>query len=284
MSIYDVYPDHLLETVTEKLNRTLKGESFDFVREIKHPSNKVTYWENWFSPIRDKEGAILGVTIFSVDITDRINSEKEKTTLLTEIHHRVKNNLAIVSGLLELQKSEVNDQRLSTIFDQSINRIISIALVHELMYNNDDLSSVDVHAYLEKLVPAISATMQNRAQNVHFSLEIEEYQLNINEAIPLGLLLNELITNSFKYAFGKGENNNICVRLRSENDRIFVKYSENGRGYPDDVDFNTPKNLGLNLVHAQLTQLEAVFVAVTDYKFELEFSFTSHGKRSHSNF
>lgn len=282
-SVFDIYPNSMIPKIREHLAQTLKGESFEKIQEVMGSDNKITYWENWYSPINDKEGSIIGVTVFSVNITERVKSEKEKTTLLTEIHHRVKNNLAIVSGLLQLQKSETNDERLTAIFDQSINRIISIALVHELMYNNDDLSSVDVHAYLKKLIPAISDTMQNQSQNVQFRLDIEEYDLNINEAIPLGLLLNELITNSFKYAFNGSVNNSIDVILNANDDQIHVTYQENGKGYPQEK-FSNPSSLGLNLVHAQLTQLEAEYSVDTENNFKLDFSFTSHGKGSHSHF
>ncbi len=277
------YPSISALKLEENLLKAINGESFEITHIATSNSGCVSYWENWFSPIMNKDGAIIGVTVYSVDITKRVKAEREKTTLLTEIHHRVKNNLAIVSGLLQLQKVETNDDRLTAIFDQSINRIISIALVHELMYNNDDLSSVDINAYLEKLIPAINETMQNNAQNVQFKLDIEEYDLNINEAIPIGLLLNELITNSFKYAFDESINNTIEVSLKSKNDRVYVTYFENGTGYPVE-NFEKPKSLGLNLVHAQLTQLEASYEVDTENKFKLDFSFTSQGKGSHSHF
>gem|GEM_PF-3823731 len=288
--VFDGYPPTINEKLKPLLERVLNGESFDYTDEYPDPKGNIHYWQHWFSPVKDNEERIIGVTVFSVDIGQRVRAELElerslgeKTTLLSEIHHRVKNNLAIVSGLLELQKVEMDDLRLATAFDQSINRIISIAMVHELMYNTDDLSSVDVHAYLEKLIPAISATMQNKAQNVQFALDIEEYRLNINQAIPLGLLLNELITNSFKYAFNGKADNRIDITLSSKNDQVNVSYYENGTGFPEGIEFNAPKNLGLNLIHAQLTQLDATFQAKTDNGFLLDFSFIALGKGSHSN-
>ena len=279
----DIYPSKMATALKENLDRTLKGDSFNIEQEVIDQNNQKTFWENWYSPIQDKNGAILGVTVFSVDITKRINAEREKTTLLTEIHHRVKNNLAIVSGLLELQKGEVEDQSLTAIFDQSINRIISIALVHELMYNNEDLSSIDVSVYLKKLIPAVTATMQNKAQNVQFVLKIDKHELNINEAIPLGLLLNELITNSFKYAFNGSDGNLVDLALRSVDDKVYITYYDNGKGYPKWVDFDHPKTLGLNLIHTQLNQLGASYTVDTENNFTLNFDFTSRSRGSHSN-
>lgn len=273
------------ETSEHLFNRTLLGESTEFGFD-----DGENYFESLFIPIRNDDNVVTRVMGITQDVTDRKQSEafvenslREKTTLLAEIHHRVKNNLAIVSGLLELQKGEVDDDRLTAIFDQSINRIISIAMVHELMYNTQDLSSINVQAYLEKLVPAISATMQNRLQNVDIDIDIEEYRLNINQAIPLGLLLNELITNSFKYAFKNRENNRISIRLVVQNETLNVVYADNGPGFPEDIDFEKPKNLGLNLIHAQLQQLDATYRAITAHKFELDFSFSVQGRGSHSN-
>jgi PAS domain S-box-containing protein len=273
------------ETSEHLFNKTLLGESTDF--EFDDGEN---YFESLFIPLRNDDDVVIRVMGITQDVTERKQSEafvenslREKTTLLAEIHHRVKNNLAIVSGLLELQKGEVDDDRLSAIFDQSINRIISIAMVHELMYNTQDLSSINVHAYLEKLVPAISATMQNRIQNVDIDIDIEEYRLNINQAIPLGLLLNELITNSFKYAFKNRENNRISIHLVVQDESLKVVYADNGPGFPEEIDFEKPRNLGLNLIHAQLQQLDAAYVADTKNTFELRFSFKVQGRGSHSN-
>ena len=207
--------------------KAFQGVEFEEIVKTFEDENTFKYWQYWFSPIKDANDKVEGVTVFSVDITKRVVAEKsveqslqEKTTLLAEIHHRVKNNLAIVSGLLQLQKAEVADAQLSAIFDQSINRIISIAMVHELMYNTKDLSSINVHEYLDKLIPAISATMQSDIHSVDFKIEVEDYRININQAIPLGLLLNELITNSFKYAFTGREKNAITILLWIEEEKF----------------------------------------------------------------
>lgn len=282
--------DDIKEKLLPLYKKAFKGAEFEEIVKTQEDRKTIKYWQYWFSPIKDKDGNVEGVTVFSVDITKRVIAEKsveqslkEKTTLLAEIHHRVKNNLAIVSGLLQLQKAEVDDKKLSAIFDQSINRIISIAMVHELMYNTKDLSSINVHEYLDKLIPAISATMQSKQQEVRFDIKVQDYRLNINQAIPLGLLLNELITNSFKYAFNGGAQNRIIIELTVEGDLVNVCYADNGRGFPEKVDFNTPKNLGLNLIHAQLQQLDACFDVDTHQKFELNFRFSSHEAGSHSN-
>tara|TARA_R110002072_G_scaffold303096_1_gene493283 strand:+ start:1851 stop:4778 length:2928 start_codon:yes stop_codon:yes gene_type:complete len=257
-------------------NKALQNVPIDF--EFSKNDNQFL---SSFIPIKDENGEVNRVMGITQDITERIRSKKiieeslkEKTTLLSEIHHRVKNNLAIVSGLLELQKNEVIDEKVTTAFEQSINRIISIAMVHELMYKSPDLSSVNVHDYLDTLIPAISATMNDQNKNIEFMIDIADYKLNINEAIPIGLLLNELITNSFKYAFKDIENGVIHIDLSVTGNKINVLYEDNGVGFDDTKDFNIPKNLGLNLIHAQLQQLDAVYVVDTKSRFRLEFSFS----------
>ena len=237
----------------------------------------------WYNTVvKNSSGEIVTVMSLVEDITEKKKSEKiienslkEKTTLLSEIHHRVKNNLAIVSGLLQLQKNEVKDEKVTAAFEQSINRIISIAMVHELMYKSPELSSINIQSYLDMLVPAISAAMNDHNRNIEFAIQIDEYKLNINQAIPIGLLLNELITNSFKYAFREQEKGTITIKLDASGSKVTVLYEDNGSGFADDSNFDKPKNLGLNLIHTQLQQLDAVYNVDTKNKFKLEFTFES---------
>lgn len=263
--------------ILELFSKSLKGESiqFEFTKDEKH-------FLSSFIPITGGKSDVQKVMGITQDITERKKSEeiienslKEKTTLLSEIHHRVKNNLAIVSGLLQLQKNEVKDEKVTAAFEQSINRIISIAMVHELMYKSPELSSINIQTYLDMLVPAISAAMNDHNRNIEFDIEIDEYKLNINQAIPIGLLLNELITNSFKYAFQDQEEGMINIKLDADVEKVTVLYEDNGSGFGDDSNFDKPKNLGLNLIHTQLQQLEATYTVDTRNKFKLEFTFES---------
>tara|TARA_R110000868_G_scaffold408293_3_gene690964 strand:+ start:31956 stop:35024 length:3069 start_codon:yes stop_codon:yes gene_type:complete len=275
------------DKVTTLLQRALNGIESEFEFE----SSTGSYFYSSFVPIVDKDKKVQRLMGITQDITERKkaeemieNSLKEKTTLLSEIHHRVKNNLAIVSGLLQLQSYEMDDERVSFAFDQSINRIISIAMVHELMYKSTDLTSINIHTYLENLIPAITATMKDETKNVSFEIDIEDYKMNINEAIPLGLLLNELFTNSFKYAFRGRKEGVIKVLLGAHNDYLKVTYEDDGVGFDSGIDFNKPKNLGLNLIHSQLQQLDATFSAETESKFKLEFTFPPNKTGSHATY
>ncbi len=275
-----------LPRISELQERAFKGEHSEFEYDS-------IYGKRFFSsfvPIKDKHGKVQRLMGMTQDITERKKNEetiekslREKTTLLSEIHHRVKNNLAIVSGLLQLQSNETNDERLTYAFDQSINRIISIAMVHELLYKSQDLSSINIHSYLDSLLPAITRTLKDDRKNIDVEIDIDDYKMNINEAIPLGLLFNELFTNSFKYAFKEGKKGVIKVSLRIQGSDVVVVYEDNGQGFTEDNTFEEPKNLGLTLIHTQLSQLNATHKVDTDNKFKLEFRFSAKKKGSHSN-
>ncbi len=275
-----------LPRIADLQERAFKGEHSEFEYDSIYGKRFLSS----FVPIKDKEGNVQRLMGMTQDVTERkkneetiANSLKEKTTLLSEIHHRVKNNLAIVSGLLQLQSNETNDERLTLAFDQSINRIISIAMVHELLYKSQDLSSINIHSYLDSLLPAITRTLKDDRKEIDVDIDIEDYKMNINEAIPLGLLLNELFTNSFKYAFEDGKKGKITVRLKVEDNCVIVSYEDNGKGFGEENDFEEPRNLGLTLIHTQMSQLSAKYEVDTNSKFKLEFKFSAKEKGSHSN-
>lgn len=196
---------------------------------------------------------------------------------LAEIHHRVKNNLTIITCLLELQINELKDEPSRNQFRQSINRINSIAKVHELIYESEDMASVDIKEYLEKIIPAIQATLRSKELDLHidFSFEIPSHKLKVNQAIPLGLIFNELITNSFKYAFEDTDHPKISILMQSDGNRLTFTYEDNGKGFERTESFNQTKKLGLTLVHLQLQQLESVYTVDSDQKFKLSFTFDS---------
>lgn len=287
-SILDIIPDEKITAdLKARWNRALGGEHFTDETEFSNSKGERRYWENRFSPIITDDSKVIGITVFLYDITSRKEAEQktqqaleEKTTLLAEIHHRVKNNLAIVSGLLELQSRKIDDDRIRIPFQKSVNRIMSIAMVHELMYKSPDLSSINIHRYLERLLPAIKSTVQNEDINIELVTNIENFRLTITEAIPLGLLLNELLTNSFKYAFSGRDRGRIEVTIKSQGDMVEVLYSDDGAGFSKDVDFNNPHNLGLTLIHTQLAQLEAEYEVETHNKFQLKFRFKTRSNIS----
>jgi PAS domain S-box-containing protein len=197
-----------------------------------------------------------------IDITDRKRAEgllktslKEKELLLREIHHRVKNSLQIISSLLSLQSSKLDDEKIIEEYKESENRIHTIALIHESLYQSTDISKIDFKDYVEILVEDIMHSFNADTNLIKTSIEIGDFELGIETAIPLGLIINELISNSLKHAFRhkKGE---ITIILEKNEDLYTLTVKDNGIGLPDGFNFNNTQSLGFQLVNALVNQLD----------------------------
>lgn len=216
-----------------------------------------------------------------LNITDRVKMRKNNEVLIKEVHHRVKNNLAIISGLLSLEMDEVRDKHAILPMQRSINRIQSMAKVHELLYDNQNFSTVNIEEYLKELVDIIEATFSNE-RKVNVKLDVDIIDLNVNEAIPLGMLFNELLTNSYKYAFDE-DGGNVSITVRKPNGRYEAIYEDDGKGLKEKVDLEQAETLGMAIINTLLQQLDADYELITDHKFKLRFNFGPKLKGSHSN-
>ncbi|NGP88709.1 PAS domain-containing sensor histidine kinase [Fodinibius halophilus] len=217
-----------------------------------------------------------------INITERVEAEEENTVLLREVHHRVKNNLAIISGILSLELDELpaNDSDRSAL-ERSVNRIHAIAKVHELLYRSTSFSQVNVKEYISELATTVINTLK-AAGDIDIQLDIEEVEMNINETIPLGMLLNELLTNSVKYAFRDKQEGRIELNIIQHQQYYKVVYRDNGRGF-DRAEFEQSTTLGLTIVKMLLQQLKADYEIDTDDKFEIVFTFDKRETGSHGN-
>ena len=190
------------------------------------------------------------------DITEQKQAErkltatlKEKEVLLKEIHHRVKNNMQVISSLLKLQAESIEDETLRTAFRESQNRVRAMALVHEKLYQAKDLAHVPFKDYLQSLIRYLYQSYTPRARNLELSSEIEDLSLDITTAIPCGLILNELLSNAFTHAFPREREGTITVSLRSPEPHTYeLTVSDDGIGLPEAIDPKTTKTLGLHLV------------------------------------
>ena len=197
----------------------------------------------------------LGVTFSALDITERKQAEnkqkallREKEILLAEVHHRVKNNLQIITSLLNLQSEDITDAYTRVLLEESRNRIQSMALVHEQLYRSREYSSISFDEYVNQLGSTLFSMYQVDFEDVQFIVDATEINLDLEKAIPCGLLLNELITNSLKYAFPDGRNGELRVSLQAANGKMILRVSDNGIGLPKNFDFRHAKSLGLQLV------------------------------------
>jgi len=193
------------------------------------------------------------------DITERKLADEtikaalqEKEVLLREIHHRVKNNLQVISSLLYLQASRVENAQVRQVLFDSQQRIHSMAMIHEVLYSSQQLAAVDLSDYLKRLVNHLQDVFNTRA-NIRIVLELDKVELDINQAVPCSLILNELITNAFKHAFPGRIQGTIQIKLHLLNDReAFLEVRDNGVGFSADSDPGKPASLGLMLVQRLL--------------------------------
>ncbi len=181
---------------------------------------------------------------------------KERETLLKEIHHRVKNNLQTVSSLLSLQSRNITDAKMKSLFKTSQNRVISMAMVHEMLYMRNDLSKIEYRSYVQELSEYLIRSLKGSDNHVTLTVDINNIKLGIDTAIPLGLLINEAITNALKYGIQGDEAGEISIALKKDhNSHYILNISDNGAGYPETIDYKSTKTLGLKLIHNLARQL-----------------------------
>jgi two-component sensor histidine kinase len=183
------------------------------------------------------------------------DSLTEKVVLLKEIHHRVKNNMQIISSLLSLQTRQVTDPVIVEMFQNSRNRIRAMASIHERLYQSDDLAKVDFAQYLKGLADYLFQSYKISPQDIRFHSEVEDVSLDLDHAIPCGLMINELVSNCLKYAYPAGRKGEIRVRLTQSEKGYTLEVADDGIGFPAEVDFRASESLGLQLINTLVSQL-----------------------------
>jgi PAS domain S-box-containing protein len=208
------------------------------------------------------------------DAEDRIfASLKEKEVLLQEIHHRVKNNMQIISSLLSLQANHTGSDEASEVLKESRGRVKSMAMIHEKLYHSHNLSRLNIEEYINNLVRDILSSYSSTSSSITSTVDVENIYLNIDTALPMGLIVNELVSNSIKHAFPEGAGN-INVSLVRDKEQYILDISDNGVGLPKDIDPFNSNSLGLKLVNSLSIQLEGDLMVEREGKtsFKLMFS------------
>jgi len=215
------------------------------------------------NPIATEAGVMVLASI--IDITERRRAQQrledallEKTVLLNEVHHRVKNNLQVVTSLLNLQADFAEDPRLRAILAESCGRVKAMALTHQLLYERKDFSRLDLGDYLDRLVQSIRSSYRGTGERIGLRLEPphENVHLDLERAVPCGLLINELVTNSFKHAFKDERSGEIIIEIHEEaDDQICLSVADNGCGLPPETELPRSSSLGLQLVQLFVEQL-----------------------------
>lgn len=223
------------------------------------------FWnELYVSPLKDEKDKTEYFVGVQNDVTQLVKTQGElkealnqKQTLIQEIHHRVKNNLAVISGMMELQMAGMTNQNTIDIIKESQSRIISIAKVHELLYQQTNLNEIDFDQYIRKLIDIISVTHSKSDSKIEVELAIEEIKIGIDQAIPIGLLLNELISNTAKHGYAPDGKPKISLSIQAGEEFIEISYRDYGKGLDKGLNIETSGNFGMMIIRTLLQQLDA---------------------------
>jgi PAS domain S-box-containing protein len=247
------------------VERVLAGEPVEFEVEVPYQTLGPRWMHCAYAPERDAAGAVRGHIAVVTDVTARKRMEAqleaslhEKEVLLREIHHRVKNNFQVICSFLSIQSNFIGSPQLQAIFEECQNRIYAMALVHQNLYQAENLASIDFGAYLESLGAYLLRSYGMDPQRIQLTSTVDHVSLTVDTAIPCGLLVNELISNALRHAFPQGQAGHLWVTLRREVDgQLRLNVRDDGVGLPEGVDFQTTRSFGLQLVRLLAQQLRA---------------------------
>lgn len=240
-------------------------------KEIQRQQNELLRNQDKLSAQRQRQWffiAFIGVLILAMFalylLFRKIRKQKievdksltQRELLLKEIHHRVKNNLQIVASMMKSQGNRSKDEQFRSLMDEGQNRIKSMAMIHERLYRTEDFRNIDLSEYANDLSNSIALSMKNSTESIDVDVNIPEVHFHIDIAVPLGLILNELVTNCYKYAFVNDEPGRVGINFRTlDNDEYELSVEDNGRGLPDDFDLDKVNSLGLVMVKGLAWQL-----------------------------
>ncbi len=184
------------------------------------------------------------------------SSLNEKNILLKETHHRVKNNMQIISSLLNLQMRYLDKDDAADVLKESQNRVKSMAIIHEKLYQSHDLNSIKIADYVNSLVRDLFYSLNITEGHIKLLIDVEDINLSIETAIPCGLIINELVSNSLKYAFPNNKNGKVLISIKSNDDGYELIISDDGVGFPEELDYKNTNSLGLQLVNSLTEQID----------------------------
>ena len=248
----------------DKYKKAFEGESQYFISSKDDNKGNKVIKEVFLNPIYDEKGNILEISGIAHDITEKTLSEhqlkeslKEKEVLLKEVHHRVKNNLQVISSILNLQSSYVKDENTLNILRESQNRIKSMSFIHESLYKTDDFSKINFSEYISSLSKNLVHSYGIYSDLIELENNLEEVYLNLDLSIPCGLIINELVSNALKYAFSGDRKGIIKIDLFEKNGLINLIVQDNGLGLPKTINYKETESLGLQLVMTLAEQIDA---------------------------
>lgn len=263
--------EELIKFWKKKFEIAFNGGSTNFELERKTVWGEPFYREIFLNPIYGEDGFIEEVSGIGHDTTDKKRNEialkkslEEKDVLLKEVHHRVKNNMQVISSILNLQSAYVTDKATLSALKDSQNRIRSMAAIHERLYRTSNFSDIKFSSYVKDLAESILSTYELSNISVELVFSLDEVFLTLDTAIPCGLIINELLSNSLKYAFKDRKYGLINIALHQHNGLVKMTISDNGIGISDKIDIRKSETLGLQLVNTLVDQIEGTISMKVD--------------------
>lgn len=257
--ITDFFPICFVKKSKECIKKALQNQNNIIHEYSLNTPKKNGYFEARYAKINNNEVLVVIRDITETKLAEQElkNSLAEKEILLKEIHHRVKNNLQVISSILNLQSSFIKDFSTINILKESQNRIKSMAFIHESLYQNKDFSNVNFSDYVSNLCNTLFYTYNTSDDFVKLKLEISPIKLSIDNAIPCGLIINELVSNALKYAFPNNRKGELAIRVFFHKNQLRIEVEDNGIGFPENLNFRNTDSLGLQLVITLVEQLNA---------------------------
>lgn len=248
---------------TDKFSRAFKGESVFMETKREGLDGKVFYRDVYLSPVFNEIGEVEEISGIAHNVTQKRiveielkKSLQEKEILLQEVHHRVKNNMQVISSILNLQSSFVQDKNVLAVLKESQNRIAAMASIHERLYKTKNFSEINFTNYVKDLAETILNTYELSNTSVEMVFSLDEILLSLDTAIPCGLIINELLSNCLKYAFVNKDYGKIDLELYRQNELISISLKDNGVGLPENLSVSETNTLGLQLVNTLVQQIE----------------------------
>lgn len=246
------------EMASQKIQLAVESRTpYSFEKRIVRPDGTIRWVHTQGEVQTDTDGnpKFLGGSF--LDVTDRRDIEeklrisiREKELLLQEIHHRVKNNMQIISSLLNLQVNQTSNSTVKSVLSECRNRVYAMSMVHEVLYSSENMAEIDLTDYLSRVCRTVISSYSHKSDHVTFVIESETIDLPIKAACPLGLIVNELVSNAMKYAFPNESQGEIKVSVSKDNHRVTLTVADNGIGFPENQDWRNCPSLGLTLVRS----------------------------------
>lgn len=273
-TIFDFFGEEDIMIISDHFSKHKKGLSGLFEMEWRKKDGSKLYTMISTQPILDEQGNNSGSSAVVTDITDLKKYEKElesrteslekalkeKESLMRELHHRVKNNLQIISAITIMQEETV-DEKQKNVFKEYQNRIKSMAKIHEILYRSEDIEYIDMEGYILNLIQNLILSYNVDQERIKIDLKIENLDLNISKAMHYGLIINELISNAIKYAFPGDRKGKLSVTIKkTHEDRIILIVEDNGIGMPSEINYTNPSTMGLKIIKTSTDQLKGEII------------------------